>query len=136
IPPLLAADPQVQVYVSPSWANGTELFPQFFLNTQQLARVQLQGVAYYLAQKQDLPPDLIVVLPPEEYSQVDNNPKFIIQKVEQVLNYPNGQPGFYFLRLSYSDQAEAIFAQEKAALLKPVVETYSLQGQDVMVTHP
>jgi len=93
-------------------------------------------VAYYLAEKHDLPADLLVVLPPEEYSQVDNNPKFVIQKVEQILNYPNGQPGFYFLRLSYSPNADEIFAQEHAALLRPIVETYTIDGQAVVVTHP
>ncbi len=136
IPAWLARDPQLQMYVSPSWANGTELFPQFFLADAQQSRVQLQGVAYYQTEKRDLPQDLVVVLPPNEYVNVLKDPKFNTPQVEQILPYPDGQPGFYFLHLSYSPQADAVFASEKAALLQPVVETYNLAGQVVTITHP
>ncbi len=135
IPAWLARDPQLQVYVSPTWANGTDLLPQFFLSDQQQARVQLQGMAYYTTHKRILPDDLLVVLPPEEYQQMSANPKFTNVQVEQILPYPNGQPGFYFVRLAYSPQADAIFEAEHEALIRPVVETFVIDGQTVTVSH-
>ncbi|MEP7355932.1 MAG: hypothetical protein ABI847_01670, partial [Anaerolineales bacterium] len=76
------------------------------------------------------------VLPPEEYTQFVNNPKFTGIRVEQVLQYPDGRPGFYFIRLAYSDQAKALFAAERAELLRPISESYTMDGQIVTITHP
>jgi hypothetical protein len=56
----------------------------------------------------------VFVLPPEEYKLLQDNPKFSDVHVEQIIPYPNGQPGFYFVRLRYADNAAAIFETEKA----------------------
>jgi len=72
---------------------------------------------------------------PDEYARTIDDPKFSDIRVERTLPYPNGQPGFYFVRLKYSPQAPTIFAAEDAARRQPVSETITLAGQPVTVLH-
>src|SRR5262249_32082806 len=113
-----------------------DLFIPFFLTPEQQAHVQIQSLDYFLAQKRDLPANLEVVLPAYEYLHATQSPKLADIAVDQILPYPNGLPGFYFMRFNYSAQADALFAAEQAALLQPVVETFTLDGQVVTITHP
>jgi hypothetical protein len=136
IPERLVRDPRVIINVSPTWANGTDLLPQFFLTEEQQQRVDLEGAAYYLDELRTLPNNLLVVLPPEEYEQFIRSPKFANIRVEEILPYPDGRPGFYFIRMAYSEQAAALFAAERAELLRPVSESYVVDGQSVTITHP
>lgn len=39
-----AADPDLQVMLTPDWANGTDMFPRFFLSPEQQARVRTFNV--------------------------------------------------------------------------------------------
>ena len=51
------------------------------------------------------------------------------------LPYPDGMPGFYFVRLAYAENFEAIVAQEREARSRPVTEEIELDGQLVQVSH-
>jgi 4-amino-4-deoxy-L-arabinose transferase-like glycosyltransferase len=136
IPSYLAQHPDAQIMVSSTWANGTDEFVPFFLNPQQASHVQLQSLDFFLTQRRDLPPNLEVVLPVYEYNRAMQNPKLADITVDKIIPYPNGQPGFYFMRFGYSAQADATFAAEEAKLLQPVTETIQIDGQAVAVTHP
>jgi hypothetical protein len=136
IPQILAHDPNAQVKVSPSWANGTDLFVPFFLSPEQQSRVQLQSIDYYAYDKRpDLTPNTLLVMMAREYEQTANDPKFTDIRVEQILPYPDGTTGFYFVHLAYSPAADDIFAAAEAARRQPVEEQVTLDGQDVTVTH-
>jgi hypothetical protein len=74
-------------------------------------------------------------MPPEEYDQVVTSPKFADIRVEKTLPWPDGRPGFYFVRLRYSDMADQIFAEEEAARRRPVEETAVINGETVQVLH-
>lgn len=78
----------------------------------------------------------VFILPPEEYAALLENPKFADIKVLDLLPYPDGNPGFYFVSLDYAPGAEAIFAAELVERQKPQVEQVQLFGQTVEVTHP
>jgi hypothetical protein len=52
-----------------------------------------------------------------------------------MMPYPDGSPGFYFARLEYSAQADALFEQERLARQQPVTETIEIDDQVVTVTH-
>ena len=136
VPDYLAQHPDAQVIVSATWANGTDMFIPFFLTPDQMQHVHLQSLDYFLSAQRDLPANLEVVLPAYEYDKALQNPKLADIVVDKTVSYPNGQPGFYFLRLAYSAQAAGLFAAEEAALHRPVVEHYTLDGQDVTITHP
>ncbi len=135
IPAYLKRDPQVRFEVSPSWANGTDQFIPFFLSSSEQARVQLRNIDYYLANRQPIDPNAIQVMTRDECARALASPKIKRVTVEQVLLYPDGTPGFYFVRLAYSDNADAIFQAEREERQKPVVEQFELDGQMVTVSH-
>jgi hypothetical protein len=136
VPAYLREHPDAKVIVSAIWANGTDLFVPFFLEPEMQRQVSLGSLSYFTYERRELPPNLLVVLTAPEYDALLQDPKFLAPQIERVLPYPDGSPGFYFLRLAYSPEAEALFAAERAERLRPVVETVDLGGQTVTVTHP
>ena len=135
IPQYLQKYPETKIAVSPIWANGTELFPQFFLNSEQQKRVFMRNYDYYSFDKRELTEDTLLIMPDNEYQKTVSNPKFKILKTENVIPYPDGTPGFYLLRLSYSDQADEIFRKEKEERKKPVSDELEINEELVKVTH-
>jgi hypothetical protein len=53
-----------------------------------------------------------------------------------MIPYPDGSPGFYFVRMRYSAQADAIFEQERLERLKPIIETLVVDGSTLSIEHP
>ncbi len=135
IPEYLAEDPQTIVLLTPTWANGTDLFPRFFLSPEELFRVQTLNVDGFILNKQGLTDDMLFIMTPEEYVRAQQSGKFKEIAVERVFNYPDGSPGFYFARLAYVDTIDAIFAAEKAERQLPVDDTAVINGQIVAVRH-
>lgn len=135
IPPYLAREPDILVGVSSSWANGTDNFLRFFFTPAQRSHIQMLDVDYFLFDKRNLTPNIMLVTTPAEYERARASPKFQGVTVEQVVPYPDGTPGFYFIRLAYSDAADAIFKAEREERRKPVVEQFELDGQMVTVSH-
>jgi hypothetical protein len=125
--------PQTQVMVSPNWANGTNTLQWFFAPDED--RIQMVNIDAYKFRQLPLTDDTLLVMTPDEYARTINDPKFSDIRVERTLPYPNGQPGFYFVRLKYSAEAPAILATEDAARHKPVSETVTLAGQSVTILH-
>ena len=66
---------------------------------------------------------------------IASDPRFADVQLIETLKYPDGTDGFYFVRLNYSLQADAIFAAEFAARHKPVEEDITLNGQTVHTLH-
>jgi 4-amino-4-deoxy-L-arabinose transferase-like glycosyltransferase len=135
LPELLAADPNTRISMTSTWANGADTFIRFFMPKDQAARVQMLNVDYYLGGRRDLDPNTIVVMTPNEYERAVASGKFQSVDVERMLPYPDGAPGFYFVRLAYADNLEAIVAQERAERSKPVQAQVTLDGQTVQVVH-
>ncbi|RME47884.1 MAG: hypothetical protein D6791_04735 [Chloroflexi bacterium] len=135
IPQYLARDPNVRVMVSPTWANGTDRFISFFLPEDQRWRVQMYNVDYYLFDKRDLDPNVLLIMTPAEYEKARTSPKIKSVEIEQVIPYPDGTPGFYVGRMAYADNVDTIFAAERAARRQLVEEQVELDGQMVTVRH-
>jgi 4-amino-4-deoxy-L-arabinose transferase-like glycosyltransferase len=135
IPSYLEQDLRTNVIVSPSWANGADHYITFFVPAQDQGRVAMRNVDYYLYDKRDLSPTDLLIMTPEEYERAHTDPKFKAVQVEQVLYYPDGNPGFYFTRLAYVDNIDEIVANEQAERRKPVEDTAQIDGQTVTVIH-
>lgn len=136
IPRYLEADPTATVLVSSSWANGADTFIRFFLpREQQFTRVQMRDIHYFMSKRRELTPAMVFVMPADEYEQARNSPKFGRVDVEQIVPYPDGRPGFYFARLAYADDFDAILARENEARSRPVTAQFALDGQAVTITH-
>ncbi|MCX6066139.1 MAG: hypothetical protein NT121_10355, partial [Chloroflexi bacterium] len=63
------------------------------------------------------------------------SPKFKDIKVDQVLPFPDGRPGFYVLTLKVVDNIDQIVAAEQNVQRKPIEDTMSLNGQVIRVLH-
>lgn len=128
------AKPKAQLTLSPTWANNTDVIMRYFLGDPlPVAMGTLdEHDNYYLPFKDGE----VFILPPEEYAALKENPKFADIEVLDVLPYPNGDPGFYFVSLDYSEGAEALFAAELAERRLPQSGKVEIWGQTVEVTYP
>ncbi|MFQ5593800.1 MAG: YfhO family protein, partial [Anaerolineae bacterium] len=135
IPNYLASDSSVRVMVSPTWANGTDRFPRFFLSPAQQSRVGMYNAEYYLYDKRALNRNILLIMTPTEYEKARTSPKIKSVDVEQVIPYPDGRPGFYFARMSYADNVDTLFAADREARQQLVEDQIELGGQTVTVRH-
>lgn len=131
---ILDEAPETEIHLSPSWANGSDVLARFFLSPE--APVIVENADGYLAEKRELTDRMLFILTPEEYDRAVASRILTGIHIERILPFPNGRPGFYFVRMRYSSQADALLAQAEAERLRPVVDTVQLDGQPVQVTHP
>ncbi len=131
IPGYLAQHPGSQLIISPNWANATDRFLDFFTTPEQRQKMSMGSVEGYLFKRLPLQENDVFVMTAPEYEKAVASPKFSDIAVDKVLNYPNGAPGFYFVRLRYSDDADQLFADEKEARKVLLTNTVELGGQPV-----
>ena len=135
LPAELEKSPNTRLLVSPNWSNNTNVFPVFFLDEEQQRRVELINVDAFLVQKGDLGFDQLFVMIPDEYQRAAASQKFAMQPPERIIPAPNGQPGFYFVRMRYVDNVDAIFLAEREARRRLQEERATVDGQAVVVRH-
>ncbi len=135
IPEVLRSQPETTILMSSQWANGADTFPSFFLDPELRPRVQHRGVDEIMLRPADLQPNMLWVLTPGEYTSAVGSGKFKPFSPERTVPYPNGKPGFYFVRLAYSEQAPALFAAERRQRAQLVTETAMVDGQEIVVRH-
>jgi 4-amino-4-deoxy-L-arabinose transferase-like glycosyltransferase len=129
----LAKDPHARYIVSPDWLNGADVVARFFLYDP--LPVSMEVIDGFMKQKLPLYPDTTFVMTREEYERAVSSGKFSPLRVEQVIRYPDGRPGFYFVKLSYAPDFEQILASE-AARRRQLVETpVTIDGEQVQVRH-
>jgi hypothetical protein len=128
-----AEHPDTKIILSPDWANGTDTVARFFLD--DFSSFQLGSARGYLIQKLPLDSNTLFIMTPEEYNTVKASPKFTDIQVENILPYPDGNPGFYFVRLRYVDNVDEVFAAEKAAREVLRETTLTIDGQPVKVRY-
>lgn len=133
IPEYAAENPTGPIYLTSTWANGTDVFLRFF--PVPAARLMMYNIDYFTAYKRDLAPDTTLIMTPEELQRAGASGKFKLIDIAQVLKYPDGNDGFYFARLQYVDNIDAIFAAEREARRQLVVDTYVLDGEPIQVAH-
>ena len=135
IPRFLEQDPNLLIGITSTWANGTDRFIRFFLTPAEREQVRMDGIGTYLFRKTPIDPNRIFIMTPSEYEQARSSPKFAPPAIEHTVYYPDGSPGFYFVRLRYSEQADAIFAAEKAERSVLKEASVTIDGQAVTVRH-
>ncbi|HSN94163.1 MAG TPA: hypothetical protein VLR89_03765, partial [Anaerolineaceae bacterium] len=127
----LAVDPQARVVITPSWANNTDVIGRFFLGDS--LPVKFNSINSFISNLLPIGEKTIFVLTPEEVDNLQKSGKFKPPEILNILNWPDGRPGFYFIKLAYVDNVEAVFEQEAVELRKPMNDTIPLLGQDVPV---
>ncbi|MEE8566998.1 MAG: hypothetical protein V3S81_00180, partial [Anaerolineales bacterium] len=126
-------DTESRVFVSPTWANGAHILQRFFVPDEP--NVHMGNAGNFLLEMLDLDESTVFVLTPAEYEEVLNSEKITVVRVERTVPYPDGRHGFYFVRMRYAPNAEAVFAEEREARRQPVTEEVILDGQIVHIQH-
>lgn len=106
----LQDQPETKIMLSPTWANGTDILARYFLGDS--LPIQLGSIQGHIDRRLPLDETNLFIVTPEEYRLILESEKFSDVVLERTLPNPDGTPGFYFVRLRYSDKAEAIFAAE------------------------
>ncbi len=135
IPALLKANPDNIVMVSSTWANGTDRYREFFLSGNTYDHVAIRGIDWYQGRYEPLTPNFVFIGTPAELKSAQDSGKFEAITPEQTLPYPDGTPGFYVFRATYTPEAMAMFDAEAEARKLPVVEEVEVDGQTVTFTH-
>ncbi|HNT24426.1 MAG TPA: hypothetical protein PKM21_08680 [Anaerolineales bacterium] len=121
------AHPGVRIIVSPDWSNGTDVVSRFF--TPDPTPYQLGVIDAYINNHLSLDENTVFVMTPEEYERATSSEKFQDIQVEQTLPYPDGRPGFYFVRLRYVDNIDEILVEEIAQRRVLQQDTVFIDGQ-------
>ena len=123
------------IYVTPTWANGADILRRFFL-PDELPVFLGNTHAFLERYREEFNPRLLFVLTEPEYEDLLSNDKVADIHVDEILNYPDGSPGFYFVSMRYADGVEEIFAAEQALREQPVTERVVLNDYAFNFQHP
>ena len=123
--------PGTRLILSPSWANGTDVVARFFLPDG--FPLEIAGIDTYLTDRQILDDSYLFILPVDEYQRAADSGKFTDIRAEKLVLYPDGSPGFYFVRLRYSANADALFAVDRENRQAIQQETVKVGGEDLVV---
>ncbi|MCZ2144631.1 MAG: hypothetical protein LC103_01155 [Anaerolineales bacterium] len=126
-------NPGKEIFLSPNWANGTDVIARYFLGDP--LPITVGDITPYTLYQLPLDKNSVFVMTPEEFDWVPKTGKFTDVEVLRVLPYPNGQPGFYFVSLRYIDGIADIFAREQAERRQPKNAVLELFGQQVRVQY-
>lgn len=124
---------ETKIFLSPDWANGPDSLVFFFFGKP--SPIGLWSIRGHVNQKLPLDDSMLFVITPEEYKLVFDNPKFSDLEVEKIVPYPDGTPGFYFVRLQYSDEVDDILAAEAVARRVLEETILDIAGDKVQVRH-
>lgn len=135
IPEMLEADTNIHIVVTPTWANGTDNFKQFFLSSEQQARVSFNSIDAYLYERLHTHENMVLILTSEEYQRATHDAKFNEVNIKRVVDYPDGTPGFYFVRLEYAANVDEIFASEREARSQLVETSVEIDDKTHIIRH-
>ena len=133
--PELEENPNLTFSVSPSWANGTDEFSDFFIPDNLQSHVVFGQPVDWINNLTAINQNLRFVLPYNDYDNLTKDPKFKDIKIHKIINYPDGTPGFYVISLSPADNILDIINAENIKNRTPIEEVLQLYGQEVRVVH-
>jgi len=125
--------PQTRVLFSPNWANGTDVVARYFLDDP--LPMQLHSIQGYVENSLPMGEDTLFIMTRDEYEFAITSDKLADIRVEKTIPYPDGTPGFYFVRLRYSDKAQELFDAEKRKREEIQESDIVIAGEKVHVRH-
>lgn len=129
----LKENPSTKVDVSPNWTNGADVIARFFLYDP--LPIQMRSIDGYLTQKQPMDSNNLFVMTDGEYQKALSSHKFSDIVIEKTIIYPDGSPGFHFIRLRYVDQIDTIFADEAESRRALREKTLQISGSRASVKY-
>jgi len=125
--------PELTLYISPNWTFQSEVIRQFFAPEEEAIRIGT--TEQFLDEALPELDQAAFVLMPSEYQDVISSGKFKDISIDRILPYPDGQPGFYFVRLTYADNIEEILEAERQERARLQEGAVSLNGQSTTVRY-
>jgi hypothetical protein len=125
--------PAEKLLVSPDWANGSDELARFFFNSEPPFKMgtptdvlhrQMVGIENW-----------IFVTTPDELETLSTSDKIDAVDIVRTIHYPDGEPGFYFVRLRYADAIAEIMAADLAERRRLVEATVEAWGETLTVRH-
>ena len=129
----LSSHPNEQILFSPNWANGTDVVARFMLPED--LPVRIESVDGYLIDHLPLDDHMVFVMTPKEYQTTISCGKFTNIRVARTVPYPNGETGFYFVRMQYVPDIDEIMAAEKEVRRQLQEDELNLDNQRVKVRY-
>ena len=126
--------PETTVLVSSTWANGSDVLLRFFAGG--LPNLRMGNINAFALEYRPLDRNTLFVMTQEDVDWIYESDKFTDISIEELLPYPDGSPGFYFVRLAYVDDIEAILDAEKEARQTLLTEQLTILDQTVRVDYP
>ena len=126
--------PETTVLVSSTWANGSDVLLRFFADG--LPNLRMGNINAFALEYRPLDRNTLFVMTQDDVDFIDESDKFTDVTIEEVIPYPDGSPGFYFVRLAYVDDIEAILEAEKQARQTLLTEELTIHGQTIQVEYP
>jgi hypothetical protein len=125
--------PDRTLIISPNWTFQSEVVRNYFVPGEQRIRMgtadaSIERVDESLKQK-------AFVLMPDEYQRVIASERFQEPLVDQIIPYPDGRPGFYFVRLEYLDHIEEVIQAQYEDRNRLHEAELSIGSQQVIVRH-
>jgi hypothetical protein len=129
----LSQSPDTTIDLSPNWANGTDVLARYFLGDP--IPIQMRSIQGYMDDYLPIDEDHLFIMTADEYEQALQERKFTDLKVDKIMPYPDGSPGFYFIRMHYSDEAISLFEEEQRQKQSIQETMLTLHGQTVLVRY-
>jgi hypothetical protein len=130
---VLERDPAAHVVLSPSWTNGTDVVARFFFSDP--LPFELGGPSAFFHAERPIEENTLLVMTADEYRQIPRA-HFSEVRVEKILDDPNGQPGFYFMRLKYVENVAQVIAAEEELHRRPQSARVLVGGAPADVQYP
>lgn len=131
----LAKSPETRILLSHTWANNPNEFLPFFLPPEDRQRVLYTDIRGHLQWKRPIADNEVFVVTAEELEEPRKSRKLIFSPPERVIPYPDGRPGFYFIRARYVSNIDEIFAAEKVARRRLIEEPVGLGRETLTSRH-
>ena len=131
----LARSPAARILLSHTWANNPNQFATFFLDAREQERVFFTDIRGHLMSRRPIRENDVFVVTAPDLETAQSSGKLLFSPPERGIPYPDGSPGFFFVRARYVPEIDAIFAAEKEARSRLVEERVALRDETLTIRH-
>jgi len=129
---VLRTGAEVNIKLSPDWANGVGELARFFLYDP--LPLEIESLESYELQHREMDPNALFVISFRDYLRASESGKFNLH-VERTINDPNGHPAYLFVRADYVPTVDEILAAEAEARRVLLNGTAFLDGIPIPVRY-
>ncbi len=128
-----AQDPDTPIYISGSWTWQSDSEMRFFIPNG--LNIRMQNADAFIDNYSPTVSSIRFILMASDYQRAVDSGRFCDIETEDIIQYPDGTPGFYITRLEYCPGIEQVFAEELAARLALTSEDVLVEGITMQVEH-